>query len=77
MRGPRSGAVTPRITTGCSRLQTAYAGLGYTAGDFGVSERLAERFLSLPMFPELGSKQIEEVVDGLSHALAPEKRVAI
>ena len=34
-------------------LQQAYKGLDYGRGDFPESERLAERMLSLPMFPEL------------------------
>ncbi len=42
-------------------LQTAYADLGYTAGDFPHTERLAEQMLSLPMFPELSEAQIERV----------------
>lgn len=34
-------------------LQPAYRDLGYQAGDFPVSERCADRILSLPMYPEL------------------------
>jgi dTDP-4-amino-4,6-dideoxygalactose transaminase len=34
-------------------MQAAYASLGYKAGDLPVTERLAERVLSLPMYPEL------------------------
>jgi dTDP-4-amino-4,6-dideoxygalactose transaminase len=43
-------------------LQKAYAHMGYKKGDFPVSERTAERLLSLPMFAELTSEQIEYVV---------------
>jgi dTDP-4-amino-4,6-dideoxygalactose transaminase len=43
-------------------LQKAYANQGYTKGDFPVTESVAERLLSLPMFPELTKKQIEYVV---------------
>ena len=50
-------------------LQPAYAGLGYGRGDFPVSERLAPRLLSLPMFPELTDAQIEHVVERLATAL--------
>ena len=34
-------------------LQKAYTHLGYRAGDFPVSERAAQRILSLPMFPAI------------------------
>lgn len=43
-------------------LQKAYQGLGYARGDFPVSERLAERILSLPMFPGLSEEDQERVV---------------
>ena len=42
-------------------LQPAYRRLGYRWGDFPVTERLASRILSLPMFPQLGPAQIEYV----------------
>jgi dTDP-4-amino-4,6-dideoxygalactose transaminase len=44
-------------------LQQAYADLGYSKGDFPKAERLAERTLSLPMFPELRSDQIRRVAE--------------
>jgi len=50
-------------------LQPAYAALGYGPGAFPVSERLAPRILSLPMFPELADAQIEYVVDRLAAAV--------
>ena len=46
-------------------LQPAYAGLGYEPGDFPVSERLARRFLSLPIFPELVAPQVARVASAL------------
>jgi len=42
-------------------LQHAYKDLNYEEGDFPEAERLAKRMLSLPMFPELRSEQIERV----------------
>ncbi len=50
-------------------LQKAYAHLGYKKGDFPVTERVAERLLSLPMFPELTREQIEYVVDCIKEFL--------
>jgi dTDP-4-amino-4,6-dideoxygalactose transaminase len=42
-------------------LQPAYRNLGYKAGDFPVAEAVAHEVLSLPMYPELTDKQIEEI----------------
>jgi len=39
-------------------LQKVFSELGYSRGDFPISEKLAEESLSLPMFPELNEKQI-------------------
>jgi dTDP-4-amino-4,6-dideoxygalactose transaminase len=46
-------------------LQPAYASLGYRRGDFPVAERFARSTLSLPLYPELRSEQIERVADRL------------
>jgi dTDP-4-amino-4,6-dideoxygalactose transaminase len=43
-------------------LQKAYAELGKGLGDFPVTERLANEFLSLPIYPELLPEQVAEVV---------------
>jgi dTDP-4-amino-4,6-dideoxygalactose transaminase len=53
-------------------LQKAYAGLGYRAGDFPVTERLAKQFLSLPIYPELRLEQAAEVVTQLENAASVE-----
>ena len=45
-------------------LQEAYKKLGYKAGDFPISERNAGEILSLPIYPELTTEEIE-VVAGL------------
>jgi dTDP-4-amino-4,6-dideoxygalactose transaminase len=44
-------------------LQKAYQHLGYTNGDFPVTERVAKEILSLPMFPQLERSQQDEVVE--------------
>jgi dTDP-4-amino-4,6-dideoxygalactose transaminase len=49
-------------------LQKAYASLGYRAGDLPVTERLADQFLSLPIYPELRAEQAAEVVSQLEKA---------
>ena len=49
-------------------LQKAYADLGYGPGDFPVTEALADRFLSLPIYAELRPEQVAEVVRGLEQA---------
>lgn len=38
-------------------LQRAYVSLGYRAGDFAVSERIASEIVSLPMYPQLTAAQ--------------------
>ena len=42
--------------------------LGYEIGAFPIAERAAHQFISLPMFPELTSQQIELVTAALKHA---------
>lgn len=51
-------------------LQPAYASLGYEPGSFPVSERVAAEFVSLPMFPELTSVQIDEVARCVRQSVA-------
>jgi dTDP-4-amino-4,6-dideoxygalactose transaminase len=46
-------------------LQPAYARLNLKKGSFPVSERLAERILSLPLYPNLTDAQVGEVVRSL------------
>ena len=43
-------------------LQKAYADLGYSVGDFPVTELLANQFLSVPIYAELTLQQVSEVV---------------
>ena len=49
-------------------LQKAYADLGYKPGDFPVTESLADRFMSLPIYAELRPEQVAEVVQALENA---------
>jgi dTDP-4-amino-4,6-dideoxygalactose transaminase len=42
-------------------LQPAHADLGYVAGDFPISESAASQVLSLPLFPEMTSEQVQAV----------------
>lgn len=51
-------------------LQLAYAHLGYKQGAFPVAERLAKHIVSLPMFPEISTEQIDYVVEQVAKAVA-------
>jgi dTDP-4-amino-4,6-dideoxygalactose transaminase len=51
-------------------LQEAYRGLHCQRGDFPVSEKCADEFVSLPMFPELNPQQLENVVKAVKEAVA-------
>ncbi len=53
-------------------LQKAYAGLGYGAGDFPVTELLAKQFLSLPIYAELEPEQVSQVVKELEKVVLAE-----
>ena len=50
-------------------LQPLYADLGYKRGDLPEAERAADEVLSLPVYPELTSAQIERVAETLAAAL--------
>ena len=60
-------------------LQPAHADLGYAAGAFPVSEGMAAQVLSLPMFPEMTSEQVQTVAaavlaaEGVSSVPAPSR----
>lgn len=43
-------------------LQKAHEDLGYRPGDFPVSEAAARAVLSLPIYPEMTARQVEQVV---------------
>jgi len=50
-------------------LLGAYASLGLGRGSFPVSERCANEFVSLPMFPELADEQVDLVAKTVCEAL--------
>jgi len=56
-------------------LQEACQNLGYKEGAFPTAERLAEQFLSLPMFPELTTEQTDYVAGCVSEAVGVEALV--
>lgn len=45
--------------------QPCYAFLGHRRGDFPVTEKISQRIVSLPMFPELRPDELESVVSAL------------
>jgi dTDP-4-amino-4,6-dideoxygalactose transaminase len=54
-------------------LQEAYRFLELGEGSFPMAERCAEEFLSLPMYPELTSEQIQAVAGELKSCLSGRK----
>jgi dTDP-4-amino-4,6-dideoxygalactose transaminase len=52
-----------------THLQEAYRSLRYERGAFPIAERCAE-FVSLPMFPELTTAQVEMVAQAVKEAAA-------
>jgi len=50
-------------------LQPVYAHLGHRKGDFPVAEEIADRMLSLPIYPQMTTHQIQEVVSALKECI--------
>jgi dTDP-4-amino-4,6-dideoxygalactose transaminase len=48
-------------------FQKCFEHLGYKKGDFPVAEKLADECLSLPMFPDLSTEQIEYTGEKIKH----------
>lgn len=51
-------------------LQPGWRHLGYGAGDFPSAERLADRVVSLPVFPGMRDEEVLHVASSLGHSLA-------
>ncbi|MBY4611227.1 DegT/DnrJ/EryC1/StrS family aminotransferase [Rhizobium sp. 9T] len=49
-------------------LQQAHADLGYRVGDFPVSEAVAKEVLSLPIYPEMPARHVDQVAAALEDA---------
>lgn len=58
-------------------LQKAYQGLGYKAGDFPVTERVAPEIVSLPMFPQLTPEQARLVAEKVIQLVGTRRPVAV
>lgn len=55
-------------------LQEVYKDLGYKAGDLPESELAQEQVISFPMYPEIQSEQIQEVVNSVKEYLKSQER---
>ena len=51
-------------------LQPAYADLGHKPGDFPVTEQLAQRILSLPMYPGITEEAVEHTAHTVKNFVA-------
>ena len=51
-------------------LTKAYEGLGFRPGDFPVAEKAVSQILSLPLFPDLTSRQQDRVVAAVLKSVA-------
>jgi dTDP-4-amino-4,6-dideoxygalactose transaminase len=58
-------------------LQEAYASLGYRAGDFPITERVTQRILSLPMYPEMSMEAADYVSNAVLEYLRVSSSVAV
>lgn len=56
--------------------QKAYTHLGYQAGDFPITELVAPNIVSLPMFPQMSSEQLQRIVTVVQQSAAPKAAAA-
>jgi UDP-2-acetamido-2-deoxy-ribo-hexuluronate aminotransferase len=64
-RGVPTGVYYPK----CIHEQPAFQSLGYTAGDFPMSEQASREVLSLPMHPFLSQKDQDFVIEGVKETV--------
>ena len=72
-----AGVETGLHYPGPLHLQEAYKSLGYCKGDFPVCERLADRILSLPMFPDISREQVEYVASVIKESQCRTERALV
>ena len=48
-------------------MQRAFNSLGYSKGDFPISEKISSQVFSIPMHPYLKRKQQDKIVEALNH----------
>ena len=49
-------------------MQEAYAGLGMAMDDFPLARQMADEVLSIPIYPELSTEQIDHVINTIANA---------
>lgn len=54
-----------------THMQPVWRRLGYSEGDFPVTEKVAKEMLSLPVYPELTDEQVREVVAAVEECVPP------
>ncbi len=52
-------------------LQTGFSNLGYAEGDLPETERVCREVLSLPMYPELTSEAVTQIIDSVQQFCRP------
>ncbi len=56
-------------------LQPAYSELGYSKGDFPISERIHNEIISLPMYPQMQIGEVDTVIAELQKIIGGEQYV--
>jgi dTDP-4-amino-4,6-dideoxygalactose transaminase len=72
----RDGVATTVYYPSPLHLQPCFASLGYRRGDFPVAERACDEVLALPIYPELGPREIVYITERIArHSTAATKVV--